>query len=173
MIWYFDLSELGGCVGILANPGDQVVYTGTVFHTEPVKYRGCEAAARFARENDLHFWFGEKPELDIYTVPKLEIGGFDNLGGLFAGSPGFALGEAEPLYYIDREHRCYRITGDSREFPGMGMAWRERMVPTEAVEAFESLERAREKYTIFRPKDDEELFAIFRHMDEVWEGERR
>lgn len=163
MTHYFDLSELGGCVGIFAGPGDMVVCTGMQLHTEPAKYRGCEPAQRFARENDLHFWFGdERPEVPIYAVPKIEIGGYDSRGGLFAGSPDFTLSQAEPLYYIDRAGRCFLITADSREFSGLGLAWRERMVPTDAIEVFSSLEEARERYNIHRPEDDDDLMKLLK-----------
>ena len=34
MTYYFDLSRLSGCVGILPDPGDTVVCTGTAIHRE-------------------------------------------------------------------------------------------------------------------------------------------
>lgn len=171
MTYYFDLSDLGGWVGIIANPGDSVVFTGTRLHREPEKYRGCEPAERFARENDLHFWYDdEMPRLSVYTVPRVEIGGYDSRGGLFVGSMDFTLRDAEPLYYIDRERRCFMITDDSRTFSGMGRMWRERMVPTDAIAVFSSLEEAMKRYAIRKPKDVDELLAMLKEMDDQWEG---
>lgn len=171
MTYYFDLSDLGGCVGIIANPGDKVILTGTQVHREPEKYRGCELAERFSRENDLHFWYGrETPNLSVYTVPKVELGGYDSRGGMFAGCQDFTLRDAEPLYYIDRERRCFLITADSRTFSGMGRMWREQMVPTDAIEVFSSQAEAAQRYQIRRPKDDDELLAMLKETDDQWEG---
>lgn len=170
MTIYFDLSDLGGCVGILANPGDTVVCTGTQVHTEPARYRGREAAERFARENDLHFWFGdEAPQAPFYTVPQTELGGYDSRGGFFAGSLDFTLNGEEPMYYIDREGKCFLITAHSREFAGMGHSWRERMVPSDAIDIFPSLAAAREKYDIHRPRDEGDLMKFLKEAEEPQE----
>lgn len=166
MTHYFDLSNLGGCVGIIASPGDRVVYAGTQIHREPVKYRGSAPAERFARENDLHVWFDdEEPDIEIYTVPKTGIGGYDSTGGLFAGSPDFSFRDGEPMYYIDRERNCYLITENSRDFPDMGLAWREKMVPTDAVEIYSSREEAMEAHEIHIPRDDDDLMNMLKKMD--------
>lgn len=162
MIHYFDLSKLGGCVGILADSGDQVVYAGTRIHTEPGKYRHMELARKLETENDFHFWFDEGPDLPVYTVPKTEIGGYDSEGGLFAGSMEFTLGESKPLYYIDRQRRCYLITNDSSAFLSMGKAWREALVPTDAIEVFDSYEQACEQYPISRPENDQQLLTMLK-----------
>lgn len=166
MTCYFDLTCLKSCTGIILAPGHQAIFTGTRIHTEQERYRDCELAQRLERENDLHFWFGETPRIDVYTVPKMELGGYDSRGGWFAGCPDFSL-EAEPLYYIDRDRRCWRITDDSRKFGDMGLSWRERMVPAEQIRVFASLDEARAHYPIYRPADTEELLEIFRQMEET------
>ena len=165
MTFYLDLTQMKGCTGLILNPEHRAVFTGTQIHTESERYRDCEPAQHLERENDLHFWFGEKPRIDVYTVPKMELGGYDSRGGWFAGCPDFSL-EAEPLYYIDRDRRCWRITDDSREFGDMGLSWRERMVPAEEIRVFASLDEAREHYHILRPADTEALLEIFRKMEE-------
>lgn len=165
MTWYFDLTRLKGATGLILNPGHQAVFTGTRLHTEPEGYRGCEPAQVLQRENDLHFWFGEAPRIDVYTVPETELGGYDSRGGWFAGCPDFTL-EGEPLYYIDRDRKCWRITEDSREFRAMGHRWRQRMVPAEEIRVFASAEEARKHYPIFTPADTEELLDFFRQMEE-------
>ncbi len=165
MTCYFDLTLLNSCTGVILSPDHQVIFTGTQIHTEHERYRDCELALRLEQENDLHFWFGEAPRIDVYTVPQMELGGYDSRGGWFAGCPDFSL-EAEPLYYIDRNRRCWRITEDSREFGEMGLLWRERMVPAEEIRIFASLDEAREYYPIGRPADTEELLEIFRQLEE-------
>lgn len=160
MTVYFDLSELGGAVALLLNPGTQAVYTGTDIHREPAKYRDCEPAKRFA-EHDVHFFFDDEPgPSGLYTVPQMEIGAYDSQGGLIAGSPVFTLHYDDDLYYIDRERKCYHITGDLRE-PG----WRDSLVPAEGAEIFASFEEASKKYPILRPKNQEELLEILRRME--------
>lgn len=167
MTHYFDLSDLSGCVGIIVSPGDTVVCTGTTVHTESAKYRGCEAAERLARDNDLHLWYDdERPDVSIYTVPKTEIGGYDNRGGLFVGCMDFTLWQEKPMYYIDREGKCFLITQDSRKFQGMGLSWREKMVPTDTIGVFASLAEAGKSYQIHKPKDDDELLELLKNLEE-------
>lgn len=166
MTLYFDLTRIKGATGLILSPGHEAVFTGTVIHTEPERYRDCEQALQMERENDLHFWFGEAHRTGLYTVPKTELGGYDSRGGCFAGCPDFSLEEG-PLYYIDRENRCWRITDDSRSFREMGLSWRERMVPAEEIRIFSSLEEALEQYPIFRPANTDELLELLKHMEET------
>lgn len=167
MTLYFDLSNLDGAVGIFASGGAELIFTGTGVHTEPAKYRGIEAAERLARDSDLHFWFDDAPpEVPCYTVPQTELCGYDSHGGLFAGSPCFSFRDAEPLYYIDREKNCFLITEDCGAFRNLGDGWRERMVPTGALEIFDSYEQAREKYAIRRPENHDELLAMLKEIEE-------
>ena len=165
MTWYFDLTQLRGATGLILSSGHQAILTGTRIHTEPERYRSCEPALRMERENDLHFWFGEAPRIDLYTVPTMELGGYDSLGGYVTGCPDFSLG-AEPLYYIDRDRRCWRITEDSRKFQDMGCSWREHMVPAEEIRVFGSIEEARGQNPIRKPANSEELLEIFRYLEE-------
>lgn len=159
MTHYFDLSKLSGCVGIVADPGDRVVYTGTAVHEEPAEYRDTALARKLEEENDLHFWFGEGPAAPFYTVPQTELGGYDSEGGFFAGCPDFSLREGAVLYYIDRERRCWKIKG---EFPGRGTAWREAMERSGDLEIFDSFEAACGCYPIRRPENQEELLNMLK-----------
>ncbi len=162
MTHYYDLSKLSGCVGIIADPGDRVVCTGTQIHTEPGEYQQLELTRKLAEENDFHFWFDEGPKLAIYTVPKTELGGYDSKGGFFAGCMDFTLREKEPMYYIDAQRRCWLITTDSGEFLTMGASWREKLVPTDAIEVFDSYEQARTRYPIHRPENHDELLQMLK-----------
>lgn len=153
MTFYIDLTGEGGCCGILfTQPENTAVYTGTTVHTEPEQYRDHPLAERFAKECDFRFFFKGEELPKLYTVPQTEIGGYDSEGGLFAGNCNFSLRD-EPLYYIDREGKCFRITGDSSQFLEMGLSWRERMEPNDAIEVFASRAEAEQKYKIWEWKD--------------------
>lgn len=154
MKFYIDLTGMDGCVGILfTNPEHKAVYVGTTVHTEAEALRGHPLAERYAKECDFHFFFRGDTLPGLYTVPYAEIAGFDSRGGLFAGSDSFSF-RGEPLYYIDREGNCFLITENSSDFLDMGLTWRERMVPSNAIEVFDSRETAEQKYRIW---DWEEL----------------
>lgn len=168
MTYYFDLSGLGGAVGIFADPVDAVVYTGTQIHTEPAEYRGIELEKQLVEEYDLHFFFDDEPLPEVpYTVPLMEIGGYDSHGGLIAGSPYFGFRNSVSLYYIDREKKCFLITDGTRNFMELGKSWRDGMVPLADAEVFASFEEASRKYPILRPKDDDELMEMLKGMDEA------
>lgn len=154
MKYYVDLTGENGCVGILfTQPENTAVYTGTTVHTEEAKLRDHPLAERFARECDFHFFFQGDNLPKLYTVPQTEIGGYDSRGGLFAGSYNFTIRDAEPLYYIDREGKCWLVTSDSSKFLEMGMSWREKMVESDAIEAFASRAEAERKYRIWEWKE--------------------
>lgn len=153
MKFYIDLMAEGGCVGILfTNPENVAVYTGTTVHTEDEALWGHPLAERFALECDFHFFFKGDELPKLYTVPKTEIAGYDSEGGLFAGSYHFSLRD-EPMYYIDRDGKCFLITPDSSNFMDMGLSWRDKMIPTDAIEVFSNREEADRKYKIWEWKD--------------------
>lgn len=154
MTFYIDLTAEGGCVGILfTNPENTAVYTGTTVHTEDEALRGHPLAERFAKECDFHFFFREDGLPELYTVPKVEVAGYDSQGGLFAGSNHFSIRDPEPMYYIDREGKCFLITEDSSKFLDMGLSWREKMVPTDTIDIFSNRAEAEQKYRIWEWKD--------------------
>lgn len=154
MKYYIDLTKMKNCVGFLfSHPENEAVFVGTTIHTEAPKLRERPLAKQYAEECDFRFFFHGDDLPELYTVPKTEIGGYDSQGGLFAGSYDFDFRKG-PLYYIDRERKCYLITENCGEFLEMGMNWRENMVPTDAIEVFANREEAEQKYKIW---DWEEL----------------
>lgn len=159
--WYFDLTLLKQCTGILAGPGTEVILCGTRIHTEDERYRDSEPALRLERERDLHFWFGKTPRIDIYTVPQMELGGYDSRGGFLAGSPDFSLGAGERIYYIDAQRQCWQLP------EGLIPGWRERLIPAPEIRIFGSFEEARKSCPILRPENEEQLLEIFRKMEEA------
>ena len=133
---------------LFSHPENEAVFVGTTIHTEVSKLREHPLAKRYAGECDFHFFFDGDKLPELYTVPKTEIGGYDSRGGLFAGSDGFDLRDG-PLYYIDRDRKCYLITENSGEFLEMGRNWREKMVPTDSIEVFANRAEAEQKYRIW------------------------
>lgn len=148
MKYYVDLTHTEGCVGVLfTHQENEAVYVGTTVHSESAELRDHPMAKRYAEECDFHFFFKGDELPELYTVPRMEVGGYDSRGGLFAGSCGFDLREG-PLYYIDREKKGFLITENSSELLEMGMRWREKMVPTDDVAAFANRAEAEQKYRI-------------------------
>lgn len=153
MKYCIDLTAAEGAVGILfTHRENEAVYVGTTVHTEPEQYRDHPLVKRYEAECDFHFFFGSDRLPMVYTVPKTEIAGFDSRGGLFAVTEGFSLTHGH-LYYIDRNRRCYLAAQDGESLLKLGMAWRNRTVPADDLEAFDSRGEAEEKYKIWDWED--------------------
>lgn len=149
MKYYIDLTKEEGCVGILfTHRENEAVYVGTMVHTEDTKLRDHPLVKQYAEECDFHFFFDGDDLPKLYTVPQTEIGGFDSRGGLLAGGSSFSFGE-KPLYYIDREKQCFLITENSGKLLEMGLTWREKMIPTDAIQVFANRAEADQKYRIW------------------------
>lgn len=149
MKYFIDLTKMKNCVGFLfSHPENEAVFVGTTIHTEEPKLRNHPLAKQYAEECDFHFFFDGDQLPKLYTVPRTEIGGYDSCGGLFVGSRNFELWDG-PLYYIDRENKVFLITENSAELLNMGMEWREKMVPTDAVDVFANRAEAELKYKIW------------------------
>lgn len=153
MKYYIDLTTSDGPMAVLfTNRENEAVYVGTTVHTESAELRNHPLAKRYAEECDFHFFF-DGDELPVrYTVPRTEIGGYDSRGGLFVGRDDFVFRDG-PLYYIDREKQVFLITENAGEFLEMGRNWREKMVPTDAIEVFAGRAAAERKYTIWEWDD--------------------
>lgn len=149
MKYYIDLTKENGCVGILfTHRENEAVYVGTTVHTEEAKLRDHPLVKRYAEECEFHFFFDGEELPELYTVPQTEVGGYDSEGGLFVGSYNFDF-RKNPMYYIDREKNVFLITENSGELLDMGMEWREKMVPTDAINVFANREEAEQKYKIW------------------------
>jgi len=151
MTVYLDLTKENGCVGVVVNKDVQLIYTGTELHIEPAKYRNL---AKPFEENGFRFWFSdEKPEVSLYTVPKTQICGYDSRGGYFAALDHLSFREAQPIYYISPDLRCWLVTHDARKFREPFLNWKEQMTPSDAIDVFLSREDAEKKYDIKELKD--------------------
>ena len=146
---YCDITGKPGCIGIIPNPGVEIIFTGVELHSEPAKYRTLPLAVRLAQECDLHFWFDdEKPEKPFYTVPKTEVFAHDSRGGYFVTTENLGLDWSSPLYYIDTMFVCHRIKPVGKELVDMGTFWRETMTPCADIAVFPNRAKAEEQYRI-------------------------
>ncbi|MBR2048336.1 MAG: hypothetical protein IJ960_07025 [Oscillospiraceae bacterium] len=153
MKYYIDLTASDGPMAVLfTHRENEAVYVGTTVHIEPEKLRNHPLAMRYVSECDFHFFFQGDDLPTLYTVPQMEIAGRDSQGGLFAMGPGFSL-EDGPLYYIDREKRCFLAAETGESLLKLGMEWRSRMAPTDAVEVYADRAEAERNYKIWNWED--------------------
>lgn len=146
---YCDITKEDGCIGVIPNPGVEIIFTGTEVHTEPANLCGHPMALRLAEECDFHFWFGKDRIVPpFYTVPKTEIAGYDSRGGYFVSPEDLSLDWSEPLYYIDPMLVCHRIVPVGKTLADMGVSWRETMVSCGDIEVFPDQSAAEERYRI-------------------------
>ena len=85
MIQYLDMTQVKGCFGVIPENGEVIVLTGVSVNSMPlsVKRKEGEAYDDFARKYGIYFIFDDCiPEIDFYTVPKIEVAATDNVGGL-------------------------------------------------------------------------------------------
>lgn len=165
MIQYLDMTKAEGCFGVIPENGETVVLTGVYVNSMPISVKRKEGKAYddFARKYGIHFIFDDCiPEIDFYSVPKIEIAATDNDGGFIAsvGEP-FSLRDPVPLIYISRERTVYLITEDSSEFLSIASEWREKLTPYDGITLYESKEEARKEYPII---DFDQTEAYKRHM---------
>ncbi|MBQ1937530.1 MAG: hypothetical protein II364_01020, partial [Bacteroidales bacterium] len=117
MIQYLDMTQTEGCIGVIPENGETIVFTGVSVNSMPlsVKREEGEAYDDFAQKYGINFIFDDCiPEIDFYTVPKIEVAATDNDGGFIAsvGEP-FSLRDPVPLIYISADRKVYLITEDS------------------------------------------------------------
>ena len=152
MTQYVDLTKTEGCIGLLAENGETIVLTGVSVNSMPlsVKEREGELYADFAAKYGIHFIFDDDiPEIDFYSVPRLDIGARDNDGGFIAsvGEP-FSLRDPVPLIYISADRKCYLLTKDATEFLSIVSNWKVKLTPYDAVTLYPSKDDARKDYQI-------------------------
>lgn len=166
MIQYLDMTQVKGCFGVIPENGEVIVLTGVSVNSMPlsVKRKEGEAYDDFARKYGIHFIFDDCiPEIDFYTVPKIEVAATDNVGGFIAsvGEP-FSLHVSVPLIYISAERKAYLITEDSREFLSIASKWKEKLTPYDGITLYKSKDDARKEYQIV---DFEQTEAYKKHIE--------
>lgn len=168
MIQYLDMTQVKGCFGVIPENGEVIVLTGVSVNSMPlsVKRKEGEAYDDFARKYGIHFIFDDCiPEIDFYTVPKIEVAATDGDGGFIAsvGEP-FSLRDSVPLIYISAERKAYLITEDSRKFLSIASKWKEKLTPYDGVALYASIEDALKDYSII---DFEQTEVYKQHMAQI------
>lgn len=168
MIQYMDMTKADGCFGVIPENGEVIVLTGVSVNSMPlsVKRKEGEAYDDFARKYGIHFIFDDCiPEIDFYTVPKIEVAATDGDGGFIAsvGEP-FSLRDSVPLIYISAERKAYLITEDSRKFLSIASKWKEKLTPYDGVALYASKEDALKDYSII---DFEQTEVYKQHMAQI------
>lgn len=107
MIQYLDMTQVKGCFGVIPENGETIVFTGVSINLMPlsVKRKEGEVYADFAKKYGIHFIFDDDiPDIDFYSVPRLDIGAKDDAGGYIASvTEPFSL--SDPIILIRREYR--------------------------------------------------------------------
>lgn len=143
---YLDKTAITECTSVWLKDAE-AIWAGATIYSMPVKHKNQEYQ-RFADEYDIHFIFDDNiPALDFYTVPHVEIFAVDSNGG-YLGSVGEGIdldGNAS-ICYIDKEHNCYLIVNESKDFLKHVVNWQSCLTPYHKVEFFSSKEGAENKY---------------------------
>ncbi len=149
---YIDNTHQGdGPIGILAKDSE-VVYTGTIINSAPVKMRGEEIVQDAARCDVWFFFDDDHITLELYTVPFAESFAWDGCGGFFVKEQEMDA----PVYYIGPDRRVGRAADNFESFLRDLKIWKENLQPASSLKAFSSREEAQRVYQIY---DMEELIA--------------
>ena len=145
---YCDLTQERCCIGILPDPGTELILTGTEVHTEPEHYRDLPLARALAEQCDVHFFFdADCPRPPFYTVPRSTVFARDSRGGYFIAPEEAVLDWSEPIFYIEGS-RVFRLIPAGATLADMGTGWRETMRPCTEFEVFPDRAVAQRVYDI-------------------------
>lgn len=152
MIQYMDMTKAKGCFGVIPENGETIVFTGVSINSMPISVKRKEGKlyADFAEKYGIHFIFDDDiPDINFYSVPRLDIGAKDDAGGFIASViEPFSLSDPISLVYISQDMHCYLITKDATEFLSIVSEWKSRLVPFEGVMLYTSKEKAKQEYEI-------------------------
>ena len=169
MIQYMDMTKAEGCFGVIPENGETIVFTGVSINSMPlsVKRKDGKVYEDFARKHGIAFIFDDaKPEIDFYTIPRIDIAAMDYDGGFIAsvGEP-FSLSDPVPLVYISKDKKCYLITSDSTKFLSFASEWKEKLTPYTGIAIYDSKEAASKDYLIIdfeKTKEYQDLMDMIR-----------
>lgn len=152
MIQYMDMTKAEGCFGVIPENGETIVFTGVSINSMPISVKRKEGKlyADFAEKYGIHFIFDDDiPDINFYSVPRLDIGAKDDAGGFIASViEPFSLSDPISLVYISQDRHCYLITKDATEFLSIVSEWKSRLVPFDGVMLYASKEKAKQEYEI-------------------------
>lgn len=138
---YCDMLESKGCIAVFAKDVE-VVPAGATLYSMSVKDKNAEYQ-KYADIYDLRFIFDDDiPQIDFYTVPRVDIFAKDSLGGLF-GTFGQTtdIDNVAPICYINKSNRCFLIANSLKVFLQMLASecdWRTSMVPNNDIVFYKS-----------------------------------
>ena len=169
MIQYMDMTKAEGCFGVIPENGETIVFTGVAINSMPlsVKHKEGKVYEDFAQKYGIVFIFDDnKPTIDFYTVPRIDIAATDVDGGFIAsvGEP-FSLSDPIPLVYISKDRKCYLITNDSTVFLSIVSDWKSKLTPCTDIVIYSSKEEARKDYQIIdfeKTKEYQDLMDMTR-----------
>lgn len=169
MIQYMDMTKAEGCFGVIPENGESIVFTGVSINSMPlsVKRKEGKLYADCAKKYGVHFIFDDDiPDIDFYSVPRLDIGAKDDDGGFIASiSEPFSLSDPISLIYISPDRHCYLITNDATEFLSIVSDWKSRLVPFDGITLYASKDKAKEKYEIIdfeKTKEYQDLMKMIK-----------
>jgi len=134
---YFDQPQPDGCIGIFLSDA-QAIRAGVSISSMSVKHKNSEYRF-FADAYDIRFIFDDDvPAIDFYAVPHVEIFAVDSRGGYFC-MPGAADFESgAPVYYIDKQKKCFLLADNGQNFLKNASHWQNSAVPCADIALYAS-----------------------------------
>ena len=128
-------------------PEDPAAYETLVeIYTE--QHEDCLLYTSFADKYEIHFIFDDSlPELDFYTIPRVDIMAVDSCGG-YIGTIGEIcdLKSDAPICYLDRNRNCYLIAENGKDFLKTVNSWKTQLKPYDEVIFYHSKEEAKKNH---------------------------
>ncbi len=105
----------------------------------PIELKNAEYQ-HFADAYDVHFIFEDMvPNIDFYTVPRVDIMAVDSYGGYIGTVGGLTDMESElPICYIDESRKVFLIADTFKSFIADCADWRKHLKPYNDVTLFSS-----------------------------------
>lgn len=156
---YIDVERLknrGAISVFLSDDGGQcdIVFSGKTIESMPTSYKSERVYQILSEVFDVKFIFDDAiPDISFYPIPRLFIFATDSLDGIFASIDDYPSLEEEnvPIYYIDRERKCYNIASNLKSFLQLVVfcpRWKERLYNREIENKEKSIMSSEGKYLI-------------------------
>ena len=145
---YVDVNQFDNVNGVFVNDNNIVLKSaGAVISAMDIKDYN-EDYKRFKEEYDIQFIFENNvPKIDIFTIPMVDIFAVDSEGGYIASLGEMTnLRENIPICYIDKNHKCYFICDNGKDFINNANHWKNMLKLCSSIEIFDSKESAMKQY---------------------------
>ncbi|MFA9380021.1 MAG: hypothetical protein ACERKO_03070 [Acetanaerobacterium sp.] len=136
-----DMLECKEATAVFTN-NSEVVPAGATLYSMSVKHKNAEYQ-KYADAYDFRVIFDDDiPQIDFYTVPRVDIFAKDSLGGLF-GTIGQTtdIDDGGPICYINKSKACFLIANSLKVFLQMLASecdWRTSMLPNNDIVFYKS-----------------------------------